>query len=257
MAIDSTRKRVQMGTSMLKGEMGITDVAKAILAPLASLKLTVVLLVLAVVVIFVATIDQTRNDILEVKHKHFESPVVLVPFQTFFVPRWFPEYQNVPGGFYIPSGVSILVMMLLNLTACALVAISIASERGEAGCWHPGCRPGSRSHVAHHFQRAEWGRLSGETAHPLGKNVDVDANCFAGNRLLRRIRILYHRSRATSRKVLVDCGSIDLRGLAAAGHGNGRESIYRRLGHANSLATRPSDHCCGSVTGGLHDAVPP
>ncbi len=87
----------------------------------ASLRLTVCLLVLAVVVTFIATVDQTRNDILDVKHKHFQNVFVEVPFQTLFVQRWFPEYQNVPGSFYVPSGVTLLVLMLLNLTAAHML----------------------------------------------------------------------------------------------------------------------------------------
>ena len=98
-----------------------TDIAHAILAPLASLKLTVCLLVLGVVVVFIATLDQTRADVYTVKMKHFEHLFVSVPFQTFFVPRWSPDRQNIPGGFYIPSGLTVLVLMLMNLSAAHLL----------------------------------------------------------------------------------------------------------------------------------------
>ena len=127
MAIDSTNKTQAYAGSRDEG-MGIGDIASAILAPLASLKLTVFLLVMAVIVTFIATIDQTRHDILDVKHKHFQNVFVQVPFQTLFVPRWAPDHQNVPGSFYIPSGVSILVMMLLNLTAAHLLRFRLHAK---------------------------------------------------------------------------------------------------------------------------------
>ncbi|MFT7632544.1 MAG: hypothetical protein ACI87E_003596, partial [Mariniblastus sp.] len=80
--------------------LSLMDVVRAILTPMASLKLTVVLLILGVVVTFIATLDQTRADVYAVKMKHFKSVMVEVPFETFFVPAWFPERQNIPGSIY-------------------------------------------------------------------------------------------------------------------------------------------------------------
>jgi len=98
-------------------DIGPTDIVRAIVTPLASLKLTVFLLVLGVLVVFIATLDQTRHDVFHVKMKHFENAFVEVPFQTFFVPRWFPDRQDIPGSFYIPSGLTVLILMLVNLGA--------------------------------------------------------------------------------------------------------------------------------------------
>ena len=114
----------------------LKDIAVAILTPLSSLKLTVFLLIAAVVVTWIATLDQTRLDIWQVKSKHFqnvlvdfpENVLVEVPFQTFFVPGWFPELQNVNGSFYIPSGVTILVAMLINLAASHLLRFRLQAK---------------------------------------------------------------------------------------------------------------------------------
>ena len=119
--------QTQTGTASL----GPTDIARAIVTPLASLKLTVFLLVLAVAVVFIATLDQTRADVFQVKMKHFNNLFVAVPFQTFFVPRWFPEMQNVPGTFYIPSGFTILVMMLVNLSAAHILRFKLQAKGGK------------------------------------------------------------------------------------------------------------------------------
>jgi len=111
--------------------LGPTDIARAIITPLASLKLTVFLLILAVAVVFIATLDQTRADVFDVKMKHFENAFVAVPFQTFFVPRWFPDMQNVPGMFYIPSGFTILILMLANLAAAHILRFKLQAKGGK------------------------------------------------------------------------------------------------------------------------------
>ena len=111
--------------------LGSADIARAIITPLASLKLTVFLLILAVAVVFIATLDQTRADVYDVKMKHFENAFVAVPFQTFFVPRWFPDMQNVPGTFYIPSGFTILILMLANLAAAHILRFKLQAKGGK------------------------------------------------------------------------------------------------------------------------------
>ncbi len=94
-----------------------TELAVSIVKPLSSLKLTVFLLVLSVLTVWIATLDQTRIDIWELKDKHFHNVLVYVPFQTLFPPAWFPTLQDIPGGFYIPSGMTLIFAMLINLTA--------------------------------------------------------------------------------------------------------------------------------------------
>lgn len=108
--------------------IGPVDIVQAILAPLASLKLTVFLLVLAVFVTLIATLDQTRADVYEVKMKHFRKVFVEVPYHTFFVPRWAPSFQNIPGRFYIPSGLTVLVLMMLNLTAAHILRFRLQAK---------------------------------------------------------------------------------------------------------------------------------
>jgi ABC-type transport system involved in cytochrome c biogenesis permease subunit len=104
-------------------QMAISDILAMVLAPLASLKLTVFLLVLAVFVTFVGTLEQTRMDIAPVKAKYFlENKVfVEVPFEVFLVPAWFPSLQGVPGSIYLPSGLAILVLMILNMAAAHIL----------------------------------------------------------------------------------------------------------------------------------------
>ena len=95
----------------------VTDIAQAIVMPLASLRFTVALLFLAVLMTWVATLEQAYDDVFNVKIRHFSSLLVEVPVQVFFPPAWAPNLQNIPGRIFLPSGVSILVLMIVNLTA--------------------------------------------------------------------------------------------------------------------------------------------
>ena len=51
----------------------IFDIARAIVMPLASLRLTVALLFMAVLMTWVATLEQAYDDVFNVKIRHFSS----------------------------------------------------------------------------------------------------------------------------------------------------------------------------------------
>jgi ABC-type transport system involved in cytochrome c biogenesis permease subunit len=99
----------------------MADRVQAILAPLASLRLTVVLLSVSVFVIFIITLQQATHDMWEIKSQHYSSLLVTVPFEEVVVERWFPDAPPVPGAFVIPSGLTLIVLMLMNLTAAHLL----------------------------------------------------------------------------------------------------------------------------------------
>ena len=105
----------------------------AILKPLASLKLTVFLLALATFVIWVITLEQARDDFWTIKNRHFPDLFVYVYFQTFFPPAWFGQLQDIPGGFYLPSGTLILVAMIVNLLAAHLVRMRVQARGQRLG----------------------------------------------------------------------------------------------------------------------------
>ncbi len=86
-----------------------------VLRALGSLRITVFLLTLALILVLIATLQQSRRDIYQVKQQHFRSPVVFIEFQELLTPAWFPDWQEVGGGFLMPSGAAILIAMLINL----------------------------------------------------------------------------------------------------------------------------------------------
>ena len=111
-----------------RGELTATDIASAIISPLASLKLTVFLLVTAIAVVFIATLQQASVDMWTVKNMHYDNWFVTIPFQWLLIERWFPEYQNVQGSFIIPSGKLIIYALIVNLVAAHLLRFRIKAK---------------------------------------------------------------------------------------------------------------------------------
>ncbi len=114
-------------------DLGAGDIMKTVFGPLASLRLTVALLGISVFVVWIITLDQARIDIWEVKQKHFESLLVYVPFQTLLPPSWFPATQNVPGGFFVPSGFTLLIALLVNLLAAHILRFRLHAKGWRLG----------------------------------------------------------------------------------------------------------------------------
>lgn len=107
---------------------------------LASLKLTVGLLIASTFMIWVATLQQVEMDIWDVKKAHFPHLLVYVPLYTFFPPAWLPSQRewlegttlfSRPIGLLLPSGFSLIVLMIANLMAAHSLRFRIQG-RGTA-----------------------------------------------------------------------------------------------------------------------------
>src|SRR5262245_2627746 len=77
-----------------KRELSAGEQVKKFLAPLASLRLTCVLFVLALILVFCGTLAQVDWGIWTVVNKYFRSYFVWIPFQIFF-----PRSMQIGGGF--------------------------------------------------------------------------------------------------------------------------------------------------------------
>ena len=77
----------------------MSDTARRVLAPIASLKLTVVLLALSAFLVFAGTLAQIDKGIWTVVNDYFRGYVAWIDLQLFFPRAW-----DVPGGFYFPGG---------------------------------------------------------------------------------------------------------------------------------------------------------
>jgi hypothetical protein len=121
------------GVAPERSRSGSASLLQSLLMPLASLKLTVFLLIASVFVTWLATMEQTRVDFWAVKQKHFPELFVFTPFQILFPPAWFPNLQNIPeqAGFYVPSGFLLIVAMLVNLTAAHVLRIRVQARGAQ------------------------------------------------------------------------------------------------------------------------------
>ncbi|HEY1784919.1 MAG TPA: cytochrome c biogenesis protein ResB, partial [Pirellulales bacterium] len=99
-----------------------------ILSPLASLRLTVALFALAIVLIFAGTLAQVNKDIWEVMNLYFRAWVAWIPLQIFFPPVFFPRLGPVSGGFYFPGGFLIASAMAVNLLAAHGVRFTVQAR---------------------------------------------------------------------------------------------------------------------------------
>jgi len=101
---------------------GFVVTLRKVLLPLASLRLTVALLAMGILLVFAGTLAQVTLDIEEVKRLYFRTFFAWIDFQVFFPQSFFPAVdfpwlENVPGGFYFPGGFTLGGLMFLNLLA--------------------------------------------------------------------------------------------------------------------------------------------
>ena len=101
---------------------------KLILAPLASLRLTVALFAAAIFLIFVGTLAQDAMDIHDVLREYFRTWGTWIPLQVFFPHKFFPSRPIVPGGFPFPGGKLIGVCLFANLFAAHLVRFKVQAH---------------------------------------------------------------------------------------------------------------------------------
>jgi ResB-like family len=108
----------------------------------ASLRLTVILFVLSLLLVFFGTLAQIENGIWTVVADYFRSFYVWVPFQVFVkfgqVFFWVPETFTVSGSFPFFGGTSLGAMLLLNLLAAHAVRFKLSWKRAGILAIHAG-----------------------------------------------------------------------------------------------------------------------
>ncbi len=145
MASDSPQSTQPTGGASASGSLARRDdawgSARSILAPLASLKLTVVLFALAIFIVLAGTLGQTQGDIWQIIDHYFRMPrnvdayvgepwgwfhaaFAEIQFKIFFPKSFFPDvpdYAWMENHFYFPKGWLIGAMMFVNLVAAHAV----------------------------------------------------------------------------------------------------------------------------------------
>jgi ABC-type transport system involved in cytochrome c biogenesis permease subunit len=110
----------------------LTDL-RAILRPLASLKIAVTLFSMSIFTILVGTLAQAKMDMWEVMDLYFLNWLSWVEFQVFFPPAWAPDQQDVGGGFWFPGGALIGSALLVNLSAAMLTRFPLQAKGKQLG----------------------------------------------------------------------------------------------------------------------------
>jgi ABC-type transport system involved in cytochrome c biogenesis permease subunit len=110
-----------------------TEAAWQLLKAAGSLKITVVMFLAAVFLLFVGTLAQDEKNLPEVKTEYFNSWLARVPFSDFFPVTVFGE-SSLTGWFPFPGGATIGLVMLLNLIAAKVTRFHVAA-RGPRLVW--------------------------------------------------------------------------------------------------------------------------
>ncbi len=106
----------------------------SILKSLSSLRLTVVLLALSMVLILAGTLAQTEQGVWMVVERYFRSLYVAIPFQL-FVPT---KIVRIPGVFPFPGGLTLGVLLFVNLLAAHAVRFTLSWKRAGMIATHAG-----------------------------------------------------------------------------------------------------------------------
>ena len=113
------------------------DVLKKILSPLASLKVTVALLAMTMVVIFTGTAAQKELGIWDVQHRIFHTWLAWIDLKYFFpLSEW--GWTKVKGSFPAPGGYTLIVALLVNLVAAHTVRFKLNLKRAGIFLIHIG-----------------------------------------------------------------------------------------------------------------------
>ncbi len=105
---------------------GATPGLVRIIGGLASLKVTVTMFAMAIVVVLAGTLAQVDKGIWIVVREYFRTPITWIDFQLFFPRDW-----NVPGGFYFPGGFTIGAILFANLLAAHISRFKVQARRGQ------------------------------------------------------------------------------------------------------------------------------
>ena len=98
------------------------------LAPIASLKLTVVLFAFSILLVFVGTLAQDKLTMWDVLERYFRTWIAWMPLDVWFPESFFPNMPEVPGVLPIPGGYLLGCLLGLNLAAAHLVRFKVQGK---------------------------------------------------------------------------------------------------------------------------------
>ena len=106
----------------------ITQVAWMTFRMLASLRLTVTLLAMAVFIVLVGTLAQVDKGMWEVMEDYFKPFIAVIELRVLIPRTWFPSWHNIGGSFLFPGGGLIGLLMFINLFAAHAIRFKIQAR---------------------------------------------------------------------------------------------------------------------------------
>ncbi|MCH1497010.1 MAG: cytochrome c biogenesis protein CcsA [Rubripirellula sp.] len=106
-----------------------------IIKVLGSLRLTVILFALSLVIVMVGTLAQDELNMLEVKQRYFLSWIAPLHLDDFFPQAFYRHDTPIPGVIPIPGGAMIGMLLMINLVAAKATRFRIQAKgtRAQAG----------------------------------------------------------------------------------------------------------------------------
>ncbi|MCH7988100.1 MAG: cytochrome c biogenesis protein CcsA [Planctomycetes bacterium] len=102
---------------------------KKVFSVLASLKITVVLFALSIVLVLAGTLAQTEMSIKTVIDSFFRTDFFWLDFQVFFPVVFFPRLEDrIPGGMWFPGGWSLGAAMMVNLLSAHFIRFKVQAS---------------------------------------------------------------------------------------------------------------------------------
>ncbi len=96
-----------------------------------SLKITVTMFALGMVILLFGTLAQDEETLVDVKNHYFNSWVANIPLDVLLPVTIFPHEQRIPFVIPIPGGATVGLVLLINLIAAKLTRFSMNAKGGK------------------------------------------------------------------------------------------------------------------------------
>lgn len=107
------------------------SIAHAVLAALGSLKMTVVLFALSLILVLVGTLAQDELNMQEVKQRYFLTWVAALHIDDFFPQAFYRHDTTIPGILPFPGGALIGLLLMVNLLAAKITRFRVQASGGR------------------------------------------------------------------------------------------------------------------------------
>ncbi|MFN6129451.1 MAG: cytochrome c biogenesis protein CcsA [Planctomycetota bacterium] len=124
----ASQYNTSVGRSTATSNLGIDSLLWKALKLAGSLKITCVMFALGVFILFVGTLAQDTETIVDVKKAYFNSWIAIVPFDVFMPQTIWPHANPIPYAFAIPGGAMVGWILLINLIAAKVTRFPMVAK---------------------------------------------------------------------------------------------------------------------------------